>query len=178
MRSAWPAAGLGLALLVCVGLAGLVGQVPPTVSTILMDGKPITATTLNLMSGPSIIWICSPVGASQLNCQSLANTATLVSKATLQSGACQFINSTDGSKSYTYAMGPTCQTLQSYVPGARFWLKTVTPCPADCSLNIDKLGQLSIKQSDGSTDPGGLFDFTRGVPIWFDGKLFRIECQH
>lgn len=107
-----------------------------------------------------------------------ANTATLATKSTLQSGACTFVNSTNGTKAYTYAMGSTCQAITVYTAGMRFWLKTDTPCAADCSLNIDNVLLRNIKRSDGKTDPGGQFDFTQGVPIWYDGTVFRIEWQH
>lgn len=107
-----------------------------------------------------------------------ANTATLVTKNVLQSGSCAFINSTNGTKSYTYQMGTACQVITSYTAGMRFWLKTDTICTADCTLNIDSVGLRNIKRSDGTTDPGGLFDFTQGVPIWYDGTVFRLEWQH
>lgn len=154
------------------------GQASPTVSTILIDGKQIDATTLNLISGPSILWLCQPVGTSQLNCQTQANTATLVTKNVLQSGACTFLNSTNGTSGYTVSLGSTCQTLANYTAGQRWWLKTDAKCPASCSLNIDNVGPRNIKRSDGTTDPGGLFDFTKGVPVWFDGLVFRIEWQN
>lgn len=153
-------------------------QASPTVSNILIDGNEIKATTLNLISGPSILWLCQPVGTSQLNCQTQANTATLATKSTLQSGACTFLNSTDGTTDYTYDLGPGCINLAAYTKGQRWWLKTLTTCPAGCRLNINSNGYLAIKRSDGTTDPGGQFDFTKGVPIWFDGTVFRIEWQN
>ena len=107
-----------------------------------------------------------------------ANTVTLVTKDKLQSGTCQFLNSTNGTKGYTYALGSACLALGVYTPGMRFWLKTDTPCIADCTLNVDNIGMRNIKQADGTTDPKGLFDFTQGVPIWYDGTVFRIEWQH
>jgi hypothetical protein len=108
-----------------------------------------------------------------------ANTATLVTKDKLQSNGCQFLTSANGTTNYTYAMGTACQVVTAYTRGMRFWLVTDVPCAANCSLSIDNVVPqgTSIKRSDGKTDPGGLFDFTQGVPIWFDGTVFRIEWQ-
>jgi hypothetical protein len=109
-----------------------------------------------------------------------ANTATMVTKTKLQSGDCQFLKSTNGTTLYTYQMGTACQVISAYTRGMRFWLVTDKQCAANCWLNIDNVSPTgtSIKRSDGTTDPGGLFDFTQGVPIWFDGTVFRIEWQH
>lgn len=153
------------------------GQASPTVSTILIDGKQIDATTLNLISGPSILWLCQPVGTSQLNCQTQANTATLVTKNVLQSGACTFLNSTNGTTLFKASLAQGCAALQGYVKGMRFWIVANNKCSADCSIIVENLSQVNIKRSDGTTDPGGLFDFTKGVPVWFDGLVFRIEWQ-
>lgn len=144
---------------------------------VFVDGKLVgNAVSLNFNSGTGLMQVCSAAG-NQINCSPSYNTATLATKATLQSGACQNINSGNGTIQYTATLGPTCQALAGYVVGMRFWLVTDAQCAAGCSLDIDKQGVVAIKRADGSTDPGGLFDFTQGVPIRYDGKVFRIEWQ-
>lgn len=144
---------------------------------VLVNGQPVGfATTFNFVSANGIMQVCTPSGA-QVNCTPSYNTAIMVTKGVLQSGACQYLNSTNGTIGYTYQLGPSCQALTVYTKGMRFWLVTDTPCPGACSLNIDNVGLKNIKRSDGLTDPGGIFDFTQGVPVWFDGTVFRIEWQ-
>jgi hypothetical protein len=106
-----------------------------------------------------------------------SNTATMLTKLTQMSGACGYLNSTNGTTNYTYDLGPACQALTVYTKGMRFWLTADTKCPASCTLNINQVNKVAIKRSDGTTDPGGIFDFTQGVPVWFDGLVFRIEWQ-
>jgi hypothetical protein len=110
--------------------------------------------------------------------QPVCNTATILTKLTQMSGACGYLNSTNGTTGYTYDLGSVCQALLVYTKGMRFWLTTDVPCPANCSINVSQVGLVSIKRSDGATDPGGQYDFTQGVPIWYDGTVFRLEWQH
>ena len=167
---------------VSLAIIALIAQTPTIVSpgglTIMVDGNLVgTFTSLIFTSGNGIVWASRPNG-STLNLDVGMNTGTVVSKTILQSGACTFLNSTNGTVNYTFDLGPSCQALNAYAIGQRFWLKADVPCPANCWLQIENLAQINIKRSDGTTDPGGLFDFTQGVPIWYDGTVFRIEWQH
>jgi hypothetical protein len=145
---------------------------------VLVNGVQVgIASSVNFVSGNGIVQACVPNGA-RIDCTPSYNTTTIATKATLESGACTYLNSTNGTTAYDYDLGPACQALTAYTIGQRFWLTANAQCVAFCSLNINKVGQINIKRSDGSTDPGGLFDFTQGVPIRYDGKVFRIEWQH
>jgi hypothetical protein len=147
---------------------------------VYVDGKPVgIAPALNLQSGNGIAEACLlNVAAARIDCTPSYNTALIATKPMLESGACTYLNSTNGTTQYTYNLGLSCIALQNgYTVGMRFWLTTDTQCATGCSINIDNQGITAIKRSDGSIDPGGLFDFTQGVPIRYDGKVFRIEWQ-
>ena len=64
----------------------------------------------------------------------------------------------------------------TYQAGMMFFLVPDTTCSAACSLVVDGVGSapVSIKQSDGVTDPGGQIVAGVGTWVWFDGKVFRI----
>ncbi len=148
-----------------------------------MDGKLVgNFTSISFTSENGIVWSYLLNGTS-ITLKAGVNTAAIVNKNILQSGACTFLNSTNGTTGYTYSFGSTCQALTAYAIGQRFWLQTDTPCPisavqSGCTLNIDMVGIRNIKQADGSTDPAfGQFDFKKGVPIRYDGTVFRIEWQ-
>lgn len=144
----------------------------------MIDGIPAGSfSSVAFTSGNGINWSAAPDGKT-LNIQAAVNTATQVNKTTLQSGACTFLNSTNGTKAYTATLGAACQALTAYSLGQRFWLTADAPCSADCSISIDNVGIKNVKLDDGITDPGGLFNFSQGVPIWYDGTVFRIEWQH
>lgn len=161
----------------------LQGQQPPNIVApnglmITVDGKMVgNFNSLTFTSGNGIVWTYLASGTG-IQVSAGYNSATMVTKGVLQSGACTFLNSVNGTKAYTAALGATCQLLTSYSVGERFWLTADAPCAADCTINIDNVGIKNIKRSDGKADPGGLFDFTQGVPIRYDGTVFRIEWQH
>ncbi len=165
-------------------LDGQANIATPNGVMITVDGKFVgNFTSITFTSGNGVTWAYQPNGAS-IALQAGVNTATIVNKNILQSGACTFLNSTNGTAAYTVSLGPVCQALTAYTAGQRFWLQTDTPCPisasqSGCTLNIDTVGIRNIKQADGLTDPlFGQFDFKKGVPIRYDGAVFRIEWQH
>jgi hypothetical protein len=178
------APGIVACAIVALGLMYAQPQVnPPTALIVTVDGAAVTGiTTLNLTSGNGILWTCTPApcaGANGvLNIAAAVNTATVVSKLTLQSGVCDFVVSSNGTSGYTYKFGPAgCQALTAYTRGMHFRLTVdVTNGAGNCSLNIDNVGLKSIKQADGLTDPiaGSLLP-GREYPIWFDGTVFRLE---
>jgi hypothetical protein len=55
-----------------------------------------------------------------------------------------------------------------------FVLVVDVPCNNRCSLDVDNLGPVSIKRSDGVLDPGG--SLLPGQPQWvfYDGQVFRL----
>ena len=76
--------------------------------------------------------------------------------------------------STSYACRISNGTLAAYSTGMTFVLVVDVPCNTKCSLNVDALGPVSIKRSDGVTDPGGTL--AAGQPQWvfYDGKVFRL----
>ncbi len=173
--------GIWAAIIGFTVISKLDGQ--PNIATpngvmITVDGKLVgNFTSITFTSGNGVTWAYQPNGAS-IALQAGANTATIVNKNILQSGACTFLNSMNGTVNYSYDLGPSCQAMTAYTAGQRFWLQTDIPCAAACWLTIGLLPRISLKRSDGSTDPGGQFDFRQGVPIRYDGAVFRIEWQH
>jgi hypothetical protein len=106
-----------------------------------------------------------------------ANTATMLSKSTAQSGVCDFVASSNGTPAYTYSFGAAgCQVLTVYTKGMHLRLVPDVTNPGAASLNIDNVGIRNIKQADGLTDPVAKFLLPgREYPIWFDGTVFRLE---
>ena len=109
-----------------------------------------------------------------------ANTATLLTKATAQSGVCDAVFSSNKTFAYTYQFGPAgCQALTIYTKGMHLRLvPDVTNAVGHCSLAIDQVSgnPVAIKQADGLTDPvASSLIPGREYPIWFDGTVFRLE---
>jgi hypothetical protein len=111
-----------------------------------------------------------------------ANTATLLTKATAQSGVCDFVASSNGTSGYTYtgfgAAG--CQALTAYTKGMHLRLVVdVTNAVGHCSLAIDQINigtPVAIKDKTGKNDPAAsLLVPGQEYPIWFDGTVFRLE---
>lgn len=171
------AALVGLLAILCVASIAQPQLSAPGGLNVMIDGRPAGSfSSVAFTSGNGINWTATPSGQT-LNIAAAVNTATQVNKTSLQSGACTYLRSTNGTKAYTVSLGLTCQALTSYTAGQGFWLTTDAPCPVDCSINIDNVGIKNITLSDGGTNPGGQFDFTQGVPIRYDGTVFRIEWQ-
>jgi hypothetical protein len=125
----------------------------------LATGTLITADQIAL--GPGLMWqTCVGIGP----CLTF-NTALLPSKDTLQSNACTYAKSTNGTTAYTYSFGPACKALTKYTEGMRITLWVDTSCVANCSVNFDNTGIVSIKLRDTSSDPGQVpGSFVKGQP--------------
>jgi hypothetical protein len=169
-------------IITVVACVVLLAQTPPinapTGLTITIDGKVMNGfTSLVFTSGNGILWVANQSGTTLILSAGL-NTTTALTRAMLQSGACTFIRSVNGTNSYTYSFGPACTAWSAYGTGPWFILAD-TKCPTFCTLNVDNLGMHNIKRGDGTTDPGGIVDFTKGAWIWFDasvtgGGVFKI----
>jgi len=143
---------------------------------IQVGGKPVgTRSTLNFTnaagaSASGILQACSDDG-SRVNCSSSYNTAFIATHDTVHDNE-NYCNSTNGANAYTCRL--PFKQLGSYQAGMTFLLTVESTCAGSCSLNIDSLGPVNIKQADGSTDPGGAI--VAGQPQWifYDGKVFRL----
>jgi len=80
--------------------------------------------------------------------------------------------STNGTPQYTCML--PYKVITAYQTGMTFVLVADAPCISSCSLNVDTVGPVNIKKSDGTTDPGGAL--IAGEPQWvfYDGKVFRL----
>ena len=98
----------------------------------------------------------------------LVNSALYVTHNVIESGEMTCL-STNGTAAYTCHL-PNF-TLTKYTKGMQLFLIPDTSCSAACSLNVDGLGPLSLKQGDGQNDAS----FTAGHGYWlfFFGGVFR-----
>ena len=140
--------------------------------TVQVGGKPVgPANTLNFESGTGIIQTCNPDGNARVTCTPSFDYNIVPRRDSLH-GTQSYCPSFTKSTSYACRMasGP----LSAYTTGMTFLLMVDTPCPAQCSLNIDGLGPVTIKRSDGSLDPLGAL--AAGEPQWvfYDGQIFRL----
>jgi len=144
--------------------------------TIQVGGQPVGNTsTLNFTNaaatpGSGIVQSCGQ-GAGRVDCSSSYNTALIATHDTVHQNE-NFCDSANGTTAYTCRL--PFKTLTQYLAGMTFVLRTDANCLTSCSLNIDNLGVKNLKQTDGTTDPGGAI--VAGQPQWvfFDGTVFRL----
>jgi len=129
-------------------------------------------SVLNLIGGVGVVNTISDTG-TQINVQQSVDTSVIPSKAAAQSGAMFLCSSAGTSNAYTCAMSPT---LQTYTTGMVLaWKPNVNGAGGPTTLNVDTLGAVTLKQSDGVTDPASA-DIVAGrlYNIWHDGTVFRL----
>ena len=140
---------------------------------ILVGGKPIAAEpNINFASGNGILEVAlDNPAAARVDVTPGFNTALIPTHDTVHANE-NFCDSTNGTTLYTCKL-PN-KALLAYQRGETFLLVPDATCVAGCSVNIDTVGPISLKQSDGSTDPAGLLIAGQAKWIWFDGKIFRL----
>ena len=141
--------------------------------TVLLNGVPLSAgCVLNIKAGSGIV--ATPAANPAIGGTDLSfsyNTALIATHDTTHSNE-NFCDSTNGTT--LYACKLPNKALLAYARGNTFFLAVDVTCAASCTVNIDTVGPISIKQSDGTTDPGGLLIAGQGKWIWYDGKIFRL----
>jgi hypothetical protein len=140
--------------------------------TVQVGGRPVgSASTLNFESGSGIIQSCHPDGNSRITCTPSSDLAVVASRDAIHGNENTCISATH---STSYACRISRGSLLAYIPGMTFVLTVDVPCANQCSLNLDGLGPVTIKRSDGTTDPLGAL--APGEPQWvfYDGQLFRL----
>jgi len=141
--------------------------------TIQVGGKQVgTRGTLNFANSAGIFQSCTDnSGAGRVDCSGSYNSAIVATHDTVH-GNENYCDSSNGTNVYTCAL--PFKTLTQYQIGMTVVLRTDATCTTSCSLNIDNLGLKSLKQADGTTDPGGAI--IAGQPQWifFDGTVFRL----
>jgi hypothetical protein len=142
--------------------------------TVEVASKPVgTRAKLNLESGAGILQICRDEGAAnnRITCAPSYNSAVISTHDSAHNNE-NYCFSTNGTAQYTCRM--PYKGLTAYQAGMAFVLVADASCTAACSVNIDGLGSVNIKKSDGTSDPGG--GIVAGQPQWvfYDGKVFRL----
>jgi hypothetical protein len=140
--------------------------------TVQVGGRSVgSGTTLNFQSGAGIIQSCHPDGDSRITCTPSYDSAIVPRRDDIH-GTQNYCSSATGSAAYACRI--SSGTLAAYSTGMTFVLMVDVPCSNKCSLNVDALGPIGIKRSDGVTDPGGAL--AAGQPQWvhYDGRVFRL----
>lgn len=142
-----------------------------------VGGRPVGfANILNFESGTGIIQTCHPdadpkTRASRITCTPSADSAVVATRDSTH-GTQNFCLSATHNTSYACHISNTL--VSGYSAGMTFVLVVDAPCSDKCSLNVDDLGPVSIKRSDGAIDPSGAL--AAGQPQWvfYDGQVFRL----
>jgi hypothetical protein len=170
-------AGLGVAGLVVTTHAQAPSQPGPAQAatgtiTILVNGQPIaTGSVINLTGGSGVVASAKADPAiSGTDIELDSNTAVLASLDQVHAGPNACV-STNGTTTYTCKL-PN-RALPAYGTGPYLLIPDVA-CPANCTVDIDGRGALSIKQADGITDPDGAITARQAYWIWYDGTLMRL----
>ena len=129
---------------------------------------------INVIPGPGLTTVMTDTG-SQINVQLALDSAVIETQPNEQSGAALLCASSGGSTSnYQCAMHPTAG---AYVSGMMLhWVPDVNGAGGATTLNVDTLGAVPLKMSDGVTSPAAT-DIVGGrlYSIWYDGTLFRMS---
>lgn len=159
-------------------MLSLIPQSPPPPSPLVnvaLSGTIIgTVPTLNLLPGNGITWTC--VNDSTLNsvdCTPSINFAVALAISIAQSGVPLYCNSQNGTTAYTCSLSGASR-LMTYTAGMVLFLNADTTCSGPCSLNVDNVGIISIKQIDGATDPGGSLIANQPRWIAFNGTVWLL----
>ncbi len=142
--------------------------------TVQVGARPVgTRAALNLESGSGILETCRDEGAAnhRITCVPSFKSALISTHDSVHNNE-NFCFSTNGTT--LYSCGLPYKVITAYQTGMTVVLVADVPCSSSCSLNIDSVGSVNIKRSDGSTDPAGAL--IAGEPQWvfYDGKVFRL----
>jgi hypothetical protein len=151
----------------CSGAAGISG-----VSVDLNGTAVATQPSLNFISGTGIVQSCvNNASATRVDCTPSFNAALIPTHDTIHANE-SYCASSNGTTGYTCAMAD--KALLSYSVGEAFLLNVDTTCASACTLNIDTLGVLSVKEKDGLTDPTGTLVAGQAQFVWYDGTVMRL----
>jgi len=140
--------------------------------TVQVGGRAVgSGNTLNFESGNGIIQSCHPDSGARITCAPAYDSAVIAGREVIHGTHNYCLSAT---KSTSYECRISNSALTAYTAGLTFVLMVDVPCNAQCTLNIDALGPVSVKRSDGALDPGG--SLAAGQPQWvfYDGKVFRL----
>jgi hypothetical protein len=142
--------------------------------TVQVGARPVgTRGALNLESGNGILQTCRDEGPAnnRITCAPSYNSALISTHDSAHNNE-NYCASTNRTTQYTCHM--PFKAITAYQAGMTFVLVADATCIAACALNIDNVGIVNIKRSDGFVDPGGAL--IAGEPQWvfYDGKVFRL----
>jgi len=142
--------------------------------TVLLDGKPVgTRGALNLESGNGVLETCRDEGAAnnRITCEHSYNSAVMATHDSVHNNE-NYCFSSNGTTQYTCKL--PSKAIRAYQAGMTFVLVADATCLTACTLNIDSLGSVSIKKSDGITNPGGALSAREPQWVFYDGRVFRL----
>lgn len=174
---------------ILIGIALLGQPSPPSAPvgcsggvTILVNGtlpvNPVSGCVINLVTTSNIM--PGAVPNPTLNGTDISFTPSTVTLATLLQVKSNpyFCNSRQGNKAYvcnTTSVGPG---ITGYSLGMIFLLDVDTTCDTSCTVQVDPntnpSNSISIKQADGTTDPGGTLIANQAKLVWYDGTVMRL----
>lgn len=159
-----------LAVILCFSFSAVYAQNV----TVEVGGQPVgTRAALNLEPGLGVLQVCRDEGSvkNRVTCTPSFNSALVPTHDSVHNNE-NYCVSTNRTTQYACSLPDKAITI--YQTGMTFVLVGGATCLRACSLNIDSLGPVNIKRSDGTTDPGGAL--IAGAPQWvfYDGRVFRL----
>lgn len=129
--------------------------------------------TFNFIPSGTAITCLDNAGQNRTDCTFSYNTAVIQTIASNQSGVPSFCNSTNGTQNYTCTfVGSGSAALLAYTKGMRVYLSVDTTSSSSSVLNIDGLGNISLKRSDCATGVGTDVAIGSMLEFWYNGSVF------
>ena len=148
---------------------------PTSPTTVENSGTVVgSRSVLNLSAGQGVQWSISDTGQA-ISVQSILDTALAQTRAGDQSGVnllCSSISAGSPGVVYSCALSPT---LGAYSAGMVLrWIPDVNGVGGATTLNVDSLGAVPLKQSDGVSNPTSADVVANQLyQLWYDGQVFR-----
>ena len=139
-----------------------------------VGGRPIGArSALNLEPGNGILEACRDDGAAEnrVTCTPSYNPAVISTHDSVHDNE-NYCLSSNGTTQYTCKLPD--KALVAYRAGMTFVLDADATCSANCTLNVDTVGPVAIKKSDGASDPRGALTARQPQWVFYDGRVFRL----
>lgn len=132
-----------------------------------------TRSLLNFQGGNGIMLIGSDTG-SKIQMQYVPDSAVLQTKASAQSGTASYCASaSNNGMAYTCLLTPT---LLAYTTGMVINWKADIANTGAATLNIDLIGAVPLRKSDGTNVSANDIQAGRLYPLWYDGTGFRLPA--
>lgn len=138
-----------------------------------VGGRQIGARrALNLEPGNGILETCRDDSTeNRVTCTPSYNPAVLATHDSVHDNE-NYCLSSNGTTQYTCKLRD--KALGAYRAGMTFVLDADATCSANCTLNVDAVGPVAIKKSDGIGDPRGGIIARQPQWVFYDGRVFRL----